>query len=154
MKISIVIVVIIFFTSLYAQDQRKNIIYFNDWGFCGPGPVILEELVLFSDSSFEYSHCYLQNFRIDASGHFSRNGKIYVLEYDSIIIDTLADNQEKVDKINFRLIAEFEIIRDKIWLENKHGMLFECGKQFGSKNKMFEPRKRRVVVIKFQDYRP
>ena len=138
--------------SLFAQGQRNSIIYFNDWGFCGPGPVILEELVLFSDSSFEYSHCYLQNFRIDASGHFSRDGKEYVLEYDTIKIDTLADNRVKVEKVNIKLIAAFEIVRDKIWLENKQGMRFECGKRFGLNNKLFKTRKRRVAVTKFRDY--
>lgn len=146
------IIITLLTSALFAQGQRNSIIYFNDCGFCGPGPVILEELVLFSDSSFEYSHCYLQNFRINATGHFSRNGKFFVLEYDSIHIDSLAYNREKVEKVNIKLIAAFEIVRDKTWLENKPGMLFECGKRFDSSNKLYKPRKRRVAVTKFRDY--
>jgi hypothetical protein len=49
-------------------------------------------------------------------------------------------------------ISEFKVIEDKEWLENKAGMLIECGKLFGSKAKFLEPTKRRVMIIRTIDY--
>lgn len=139
--------------TLFVQGQSKIIMYFNDAGFCGPGPLIQEQLSLFSDNSFEYTTCQYPNIRIETSGHFSKKGKYISLEYDLIKIDTLDKTQVKNENININLISEFRIVRDKKWLEHKSGMLNECGKASGSKIKLLEPRKRRVVTTKTIDYK-
>lgn len=151
MKYTVVIILIV--SSLFAQGQKSVIMYFNDWGFCGPGPIIQEEINLFSDSSFEYYSGHYPNIRIEASGHFSKNEKYITLKYENIKIDTLDKAKVNNETINMKLISEFRIIRDKEWLENKGGMLIECGKHFGSKIRMLEPRKRRVITSKTIDYK-
>jgi len=151
MKYSIIIFLVA--SSLFAQGQRTIIMIFNDWGVCAPGPIIQEELSLCSDSSFEYNNCHYQNIRIEASGHYSYEGKNIILEYNTVKIDTLNKNQVGKEKAKIELISEFSIARDKEWLENKPGMLYECGKQFRSRSKIFEPRKRRIITTKVIDYK-
>jgi len=144
MRYSITIFLIVI--ALIVQGQRDIFLYFNDAGFCGPGPLIQEQLSLFSDNSFEYNTCLYPNLRIVASGHFSKKNNYISLEYEQIEIDTLDKSKVNKEITNLILISEFEIKRDKQWLKNKAGMLIECGKQFGSRIKFFEPRKRRIIT--------
>ena len=113
----------------------------------------MEQMTLFEDNSFEYTSCQYPNLRIEASGRFSRENKNISLQYELIKIDTLDKSKVKSEITNLHFISEFKIIKDKKWLENKAGMLIECGKLFGSKMKAIEPRKRRIVTTKTIDYK-
>jgi len=146
--------VIIFITLSFSVEGQKSIyLYFNDIGFCGPGPLIMEELTLFEDNSFEYTSFQYPNLKIETSGHFS-NGKKYIsLEYQVLKIDTLDKSKETGEINDLQFISGLKIINDKDWLKNKGGMLIECGKLLGSKIKMLEPRKRRVIILKTIDYK-
>jgi hypothetical protein len=139
--------------SLKVQGQKNIPMYFNDWGFCGPGPIIQESISLFSDSSFEYYSGQYPQIKLEASGHFSKNEKYITLKYEKIKIDSLNMNKESTETINIKLISEFKISRDKEWLKNKAGMLIECDKHFRSKIRILEPRKRRVITTKTIDYK-
>jgi hypothetical protein len=147
------VIIFLLASSLLGHGQSNIIMVFNDWGFCGPGPIIQEELSLFSDGSFEYVNCHHQSIRIEANGRFVYIGKNVKLEYDTINIDTLYQNPVEKEKANIQLISEFRIARDKAWLENEAGMLYECGKHFRTRIKIFEQRKRRVIVIKTIEYK-
>ena len=68
-------------------------------------------------------------------------------------IDTLDKNKVKNEITTLHLISEFKIIADKQWLENKAGILIECGKEFGSKIKAIEPSKKRIETTKTIDYK-
>ena len=144
------LIIVLIAISFSVAGQKSIYLYFNDVGFCGPGPLIAEELTLFSDSSFEYfAGSRYPNIGLEASGHFSKEECHISLKYENIKIDTLDKSKETT--IIF-LISEFKIIRDKEWIENKGGMLIECGKQFGSKTRILEPRKRRVITTNTIDY--
>jgi hypothetical protein len=144
------LIIVLTAISFSVAGQKSIYLYFNDAGFCGPGPLITEELTLFSDSSFEYfAGSQYPNIGIEASGHFSKKECYISLKYENIKIDTLDKSKETT--IIF-LISEFKVIRDKEWIENKGGMLIEFGKQFGSKTRILEPRKRRVITTNTIDY--
>lgn len=144
----------IFLTLSFCVKGQKGIYhYFNDAGFCGPGTLITEELTLFEDNSFKYTSFQFPNLRIEASGHFFKGNKIITLKYQSIKIDTLDKSIETQDVYNLQFISELKIINDKEWVKNKSGMLIECGKLFGSRFKILEPRKRRILTIRTIDYK-
>lgn len=145
------LIIILTTISFSVAGQKSIYLYFNDAGFCGPGPVIMEQMILFEDNSFEYTSSQYPNMRIEASGRFSRENKYISLQYELIEIDTLDKNKVKSEITTLHLISEFKIITDKEWLENKAGMLIECGKEFGSKIKAIEPRKKRIVTTKTID---
>jgi hypothetical protein len=48
------LIIVLTAISFSVAGQKSIYLYFNDEGFCGPGPLIAEELTLFADSSFEY----------------------------------------------------------------------------------------------------
>ncbi|MBE0662507.1 MAG: hypothetical protein IH597_08565 [Bacteroidales bacterium] len=147
------LILILVTLSFSVEGQKSIYLYFNDAGFCGPGPLYIEELTLFEDNSFEYTSFQYLNLKIEASGQFLKGKKYISLEYQVLKIDTLNKSKEIGEINNLQFISKFRIIKDKDWLKNKGGMLIECGKLFASKTKMLEPRKRRVMIIKTFDYK-
>ena len=147
------LILVLITLSFSVEGQKSIYLYFNDVGFCGPGPLIMEQITLFEDNSFEYTSYQYPYITIEASGRFSKESKYISLQYEMIKIDTLDKTKVKNEITSVQLISEFKIKKDKDWLENKAGMLIECGKAFGSKIKLLEPRKRRIVIIKTIDYK-
>jgi hypothetical protein len=147
------LIIILTTISFSVAGQKSIYLYFNDAGFCGPGPLIMEQMILFEDNSFEYTSSQYYNIRIEASGRFSRENNCISMLYELIKIDTLDKSKATSEITTFHFISEFKIIEDKEWLENKAGMLIECGKEFGSKTKAIEPRKKRVFTTKTLDYK-
>lgn len=147
------LIILLITISFSVKGQKSIHSYFNDAGFCGPGPLLMEDLTLFEDNSFEYTSFLSPNLKIKASGYFSKGKKYISMQYQAIKIDTLNKRKETAEINSLQFISEFRIIKDKGWLKNKGGMLIECGKLSGSKVKMLEPRKRRIIIIKTIDYK-
>jgi hypothetical protein len=147
------LIILLIALSFSVKGQKSIYLYFNDAGFCGPGPLLMQDLTLFEDNSFEYTSFQYPNLKIEAFGHFTKREKYISLQYQAIKIDTL-NKRNETDEINsLQFISEFRIIKDKDWLMNKGGMLIECGKLSRSKAKLFESRKRRVLITKKIEYK-
>jgi hypothetical protein len=134
------------------EGQKSVYLYFNDAGFCGPGPIITEEITLFTDNSFEYFSSRYSNLRINASGSIARKDSKIELEYELITIDTLDKSRIKTEIVKLNLISEFQIKRDKQWFENIPGMLIECSRMPRKRIKLLAPGRNRILIIKTFDY--
>ena len=145
---------------LFVQGQRNIIGTFNNLGVYGPGLLISEEIHFYSDHTFKYFSFGHTNYIINASGKYTQNKSLIVLEFQMVTLDTFKTNGVTIDSTNIKLCSEFKIVKDKKWAGDESETLILCngsmshirefliyGKGNKIKRKLFLKRKTRLIKI-------